>query len=466
MRMPPPPPDDDQLFASLLDSGRYGVLMPLARDLPDDYSPWRKARFRTPPGPLAARFASNLSRLKTADDTTAAPLTVEEWWFALHQKRLTESRQIPDLKATDGQPLRFSLTDAVLREVDYVTAQLSGQIGFAANVTSAPDRERYLKTALEEEAITSSQLEGAATTRKAAKQLLRSARRPRDRSEQMIVNNYNALQRVRELRDSPLSPDLVRELHTIVTAATLDNEADAGRLQSSTEERVCVQAMPDGEIVHRPPPADELPGRLEQLCRFANALDSGPYMPGVLRALTVHFMVSHDHYFVDGNGRTARALFYWSMLHQGYWLSEYLTVSTILRQAPAKYMRSFLDTEQDSGDLTYFFMYHLGVIRRAIDGLRGYITRTIAAQRSVRQRLDSARGEFNHRQFAVLTDALEDSAREFSARELASRFAVSDETGRHDLVDLEHRALLQRRRVGHRFVWTPVPDLAQLLLSD
>jgi Fic family protein len=63
-------------------------------------------------------------------------------------------------------------------------------------------------------------------------------------------------------------------------------------------------------------------------------------------------MLGYEHPFEDGNGRTARALFYWSMLNQGFWLTEFLTVSKILRKAPAKYARSFLYTEQDSNDLT------------------------------------------------------------------------------------------------------------------
>ena len=124
-------------------------------------------------------------------------------------------------------------------------------------------------------------------------------------------------------------------------------------------------------------PYDVLPIRLERLGDFANELDEGPYLPGVLRAQTVHFMASYDHYFVDGNGRTARALFYWSLLRQGCWLVMYLTVSTILRKAPSQYPRSFLDTEQDDGDLTYFFIYHLGVLRRAIDGSHDHIARTL-----------------------------------------------------------------------------------------
>ena len=84
-----------------------------------------------------------------------------------------------------------------------------------------------------EEAITSSQLEGAATSRRVAKDMLRSGRTPKNRSERMIVNNFRAMQRIRELRATPLSPALICDLHRIVTEGTLDNPEGAGRIQGT-----------------------------------------------------------------------------------------------------------------------------------------------------------------------------------------------------------------------------------------
>ena len=58
--------------------------------------------------------------------------------------------------------------------------------------------QRFLVNSLMEEAIRSSQLEGATTSRRVAKEMLRTGREPRDRSERMIANNYRALQFMRE----------------------------------------------------------------------------------------------------------------------------------------------------------------------------------------------------------------------------------------------------------------------------
>jgi Fic family protein len=138
-----------------------------------------------------------------------------------------------------------------------------------------------------------------------------------------------------------MTPEMLFELHRIVTLGTLDDPSAAGRLQRPDEERVKVYG--DGEqILHAPPPAEQLTERLARFCDFANGDKGGAWTHPVVRAIVLHFWIGYDHYFEDGNGRTARAIFYWAMLRQDYWLTEFLTISTILRKAPTAYAQSFL----------------------------------------------------------------------------------------------------------------------------
>jgi Fic family protein len=278
----------------------------------------------------------------------------------------------------------------------------------------------------------------------------------------MILNNYFAMQRIRELAKDPLTPDMVRELHRIVTDGTLEHAEYAGRLQDDDGARVSVWG--DGnQLLHRPPPVSELPERLEALCEFANGEGSSSYMPPVLRAITIHFMMGYDHYFEDGNGRTARALFYWSMLREGYWLTEYLSISRILRKAPSKYAQSFLLSEDDGGDLTHFFIYQLEVIRRAIRDLHDYLAAKALEIRAVQSRLNSLPGEFNHRQLAVLDHAARTPSAVFTAKSHGGSHRVTIETARQDLQALESRGLLRRFKISKQFAWAAVEGLAERL---
>lgn len=63
------------------------------------------------------------------------------------------------------------------------------------------------------------------------------------------------------------------------------------------------------------------------------------------------------------------------MLRSDYWLTEYISISSVLKKAPARYVRAYLYTESDESDLSYFVSHQLGVIQEAVNGLRGYMAR-------------------------------------------------------------------------------------------
>ena len=242
----------------------------------------------------------------------------------------------------------------LLQGLHQIDRQAGASVVAPEAVTTRSTRDRYLLSSLMEEAITSSQMEGAATTRDVAKAMIRSRRPPRDRSERMILNNFLTMQRIQELRKQPLTPQLVLDLHRLVSEDTLDDPADAGRLRPAGKEVVVDDVY--GTVFHVPPPAEELPQRLEELCRFANGETPKVFIHPVVRAIALHFWLAYDHSFCDGNGRTARALFYWAMLHQGYWLFAFVSISSVINKARGRYASSFLLGESGENDLTYVLL--------------------------------------------------------------------------------------------------------------
>lgn len=442
MKVPVPPPAAmEVLLARLAEDGRLTEVLVSPSTADTDYRPWEWFFRHDPP----------------------AGLTREQWWAAVRLRRTQTARPTP-FTMKDGTRFTYNLPDSLLRVIDDVSARARGQVELPEPIANAATRDRYLVRSLIEEAMTSSQLEGASTSRVRAKQMLREDRAPRDRSEQMILNNYSAMQRVIELREERLTPELVREIHRIVTDGTLDDPADAGRLQRPGEPRVRIYGtQTEEQVLHVPPPAETLPERLETLCGFANDFDRSdgtvPYMPPLLRALTLHFMMGYDHYFADGNGRTSRAVFYWSMLRQGFFLTEFLSISRLLRKAPATYARSFLLTEQDEGDLTYFFLAQAQVVVQAIDELDAYLARKTGQLREATRLLRNL--GLNHRQVALVETFLRDPSGSVTVEAHRTTHGVVPQTARTDLQDLEHRGLLTSTKQGRKVMWFPAPDLAQ-----
>jgi Fic family protein len=386
-------------------------------------------------------------------------LTTEQWWVRVKLARIDQFRELPLVDA-EGERFSYTLPDLILRQLLMIDQRVAGEVAMDEVVTSERDsRQRYLVNSLMEEAIRSSQLEGAMTSRVVAKDLLRSGRSPRNRGERMIANNYRALQFMRDAMGETLTPAKVLELHRILTEETLDDPTAAGRLQTAGEPRVRVYDRDDGEPIHVPPPAEELPARLRALCDFANeGEDAERFVHPVLRAILLHFWLAYDHPFVDGNGRTARILFFWAMRTRGYWLAEYLPISRLLRKAPGRYVRAFMETETDGGDTTYFLIHQLSVIVQAIDDLHTYLQRKIEQTRDVESLL---RGDvaLNGRQLALLTDAVRRGDAVYTFDSHAASHRVSHETARADLHGLVDRELLTRRRSGHRYVFSPAPDI-------
>lgn len=440
MKRPLAPPPLSELF-SCIDIDRFMALLDLQPGPSGRvYLHWDKLRHLAPPEGISH----------------------EEWWVSLKLGRQQNRREISGLLSTSGKPFYYTLPDCVLEAVHDIDSRARGQVAVIEKVTNPADRDRYVISSLIEEAITSSQLEGAATTRKIAAEMLRSGRPPRDHSEQMILNNYRAMQHIRGMNKERLTSDDVRHLHRIVAERTLENPDAAGQLQRESDERVNVVDNRDNVVLHRPPPASELPDRLQRMCEFASGeIDSQGFLHPVIRAIVLHFWLAYDHPFEDGNGRTARALFYWAMLRNGYWLFEYVSISSRLRKAPAQYSRSFQYTETDDNDLTYFIDAQLTVLRKALDALEGYLARKTREIHETESRIREM-AWLNSRQRALIAHALRHSDHHYTIESHRRSHGVVYATARSDLLQLVEKGLLAQSRQGRKMVfWPALPEKIQ-----
>ena len=96
------------------------------------------------------------------------------------------------------------------------------------------------------------------------------------------------------------------------------------------------------------------------------------------------------------------------MLHQGYWLFEFISISSVINKARGQYERSFLFSESDDNDLTYFLLAQVKVIQQAITSLHTFLERKAGEVGALQQRLEGMEG-LNHRQLALLRHALNHS---------------------------------------------------------
>jgi Fic family protein len=441
MQLPRPPPHFVPSMAMAL--GGDKLSSPAVRDfiasVNASYSHWDDLRHRPPPAGLRPEVA----------------------WQIVKLSRIGSKRPLPLLDA-NGNAFSYWLPTRAQETLSAVDRWGGGTLAVDGGAVPAfdPWKEQVLVSSLMEEAIATSQIEGAATTRKVAKEMLRTNRRPRDRGEQMVVNSYKTIELLRDRKEQPLSLDLLFEIQASMTRDTLDDPSAAGRLRRAEDEIAVVDVETD-TVLFTPPPADQLDDRISKLVRFTNTTEK-EWMHPLVKAAIIHFWLAYEHPFVEGNGRTARALYYWFMLKNGYWLFEFLTVSRAIARSRQQYYRSFLYSEHDDGDLTYSVMYQLDATKKAFAALREYLQRKQEEQVQLARTL-RAFPELNHRQRELLDHALRHPEQLYTFQSHQRSQGVTYVTARNDLLDLVERRLLASTQQGRQRAFYAAEDLAKRL---
>lgn len=443
MKMPKVPPDTSKWLDSLTNFSsekRHAFLKMLQNsDNTHEYLHWDTYRFKVPVNEFSA----------------------EENWAAVKISRSSLKKLLPFYpeKGTE-KVFSYARPDCVLSMLRKIDLRSGGTVSTGEERIGKEDGQKFLTRSVVEEPFSSSVLEGAATTRVKAKAMIDEEVLPDTVDDRMVINNYHAMQFIKEKIHEPLTPEIILQCHEIITQGTLERSEMSGKLRDNND---VVVGDDFGEVFHNPPDYMELQQRLIKLCDFANLPEneSYPYIHPIIRAIILHFILAYDHPFVDGNGRTARAIFYWSVLKSGYWMMEYLSISKVIKESPTKYGRAFLYTETDENDVTYFIIHQLSVIDKAIFELENYLEEKKAAYKRDEILFDDK--SINHRQKDVLRSMVRSQIRSVSISKHAKDHKVSYITSRKDLEQLWDLDWVSKTIVGRKGFYAPGKKLKKLM---
>ena len=403
--------------------------------------------------PLIAKFQVNGELQKIQDEYLywdkikykALDCTPLELWSAIKLFRFLRRKDVN----FHFYKFHYIITDYIqksLHQFDmHIGGTLSSNIGIAES-----DKTKFIISSLMEEAISSSQMEGASTTRKKAKEMIQQGKKPKNKSEKMILNNFITMKYIVQHKSDDLTPESLLYIHKLITNNTLDDVKDEEKFRENNDVHVVNHV--NSEIVHTPPQHSELKKLLTDLCLFFNN-DSEGFIHPIIKGCIIHFMIGWIHPFTDGNGRTARAIFYWYLLKKGYWLTEYLSISRIIKETKSQYEKAYLYTEIDENDLTYFISYHIKIMEKAFIALKEYLNRK---QKEVFQAAKFMKiPGVNDRMAQILKIVYDDPDRILNTKGMASRFSVSNYTARLDLkllVELGFLEIIQVNKQKQNFV--------------
>ncbi len=372
------------------------------------------------------------------------------WKFIKLQRERNFSRiafsEIPGFK------FKYNNTAKTFKRLHEFDLNLGGILEGSA-IIPEKQKDRFLISSIMEEAIASSQLEGAVTTREVAKAMLRAKRKPRNQSERMILNNYRTIQEILTLKDAPLSIEMIMHIHKTISSNTLEQPEYEGSFRKNNEVKVVDVT---GEVFYDPPLHEKIDELMREFCKFANSVNEKDFMHPITRGIILHFLIGYIHPFTDGNGRTARAIFYWYLLSRGYWLIEFLSISRIIVKSPSQYARAYLFTEYDENDLTYFIDYNLKSMELAMKSLKEYIHRKISEKKNIYNILKNE--DINERQAEIVKDFMNESNKALSINDIQNKFGIAYQTARTDLMKLESLKYLKSKLVGKKYLFFKSDD--------
>jgi Fic family protein len=171
--------------------------------------------------------------------------------------------------------------------------------------------------------------------------------------------------------DRPVDESLVCEIHRRIVDGCDDDHCPPGRLRGRDEN------VTFGTPRHRGVEGgDDCQGTLRQLCQAVRTVfrDHDP----LIRALALHYHFAAMHPFLDGNGRTARAMEALMLQRVGLRDTLFIAMSNYYYEEKVGYLNALAETRALNHDLTPFLKFALKGIEKQCNRLFAEIRAHVA----------------------------------------------------------------------------------------
>ena len=264
--------------------------------------------------------------------------------------------------AGQGFKPRFTVTNATTNAL----TRIERARGFLEAATLSEEWIRRMgEHAMLLEAHHSTHIEGAQLTLEESRRLMAGEEVPgADPDDALELLNYRlAFDLVAGWLDEggPITVGVVKEIHRRLVSDVRGGEALPGEYR---EEQNVILNTTTYEVVYQPPPAHEVPGRMEELIAWLN--EPGDIHP-VLLSGVAQFQFVHIHPFLDGNGRTSRLLSTLCLYRAGYDFKRLFTISQFYDRDRQAFYKAIQETRDRGMDLTGWLEYYTEGLATQLD---------------------------------------------------------------------------------------------------
>lgn len=179
-----------------------------------------------------------------------------------------------------------------------------------------------------------------------------------------IVEVFNAIAVYEQLQNfNPIKEQSFLKAHKLLMTG-LNKDAGAYRKKG-------VGIMKGNQVQHVAPPYENIPYLMKDLFEYVKSTDEIP----LIKSCVFHYELEFIHPFIDGNGRMGR-LWQTLLLMERYPIFSFLPFETLISNNQEAYYHALAKSDK-AGNSTFFIVYMLQVIDRAIDGLLDYKGRVL-----------------------------------------------------------------------------------------
>ena len=256
-------------------------------------------------------------------------------------------------------PRRWILYDASAVMTALVEAKSAVQ-----SLTSLPYQKSWVEALqelqLKREVAGTSRIEGAEFTERELEEAVRpnvSAEELRTRSQRQAHSAMRAYRWIGQLpTDRPISGDLIREVHRLLVTGCDEDHCPPGVIRGR-DYNVTFGIPPHRGVEGGPLCEEAFDGLLQSV--QTEIRDHDP----LVQAMALHYHLAAMHPFLDGNGRTARAMEALILRRAGLTDRAFVAMSNYYYDEKPAYLRILGEVRQDSHDLTPFLIFALNGIR-------------------------------------------------------------------------------------------------------
>jgi len=262
----------------------------------------------------------------------------------------------------------FRITNKIINHI----ADIAAARELILNVPLLPRWEVKLrKEAIVKMAHHSTSIEGNPLTLEQVKNLLagkKIAAWEKDKRE--VINYVKVLEYIDKLGEEGvkhISEEIILKIHQLTTQDIL-----AGNESGHYRKVPVVVVNGYGKIVFRPPPENRVPDLMKDFILWLNSEQRYELYPVLLSGIS-HYEFVRIHPFVDGNGRTARALATLILYLKGFDTKRFFALDDYYNENRGRYYSALQTVDQKTLDITLWLEYFCEGVTVSMNRVKGAV---------------------------------------------------------------------------------------------